>query len=293
MTVIDKVIQLAKGEVGYLEKASNSNLDNKTSNAGDKNFTKYARDLDKIKYFNGAKNGYAWCSVFVHWLLVQVIGKEKALEITGEPSINNYGAGCAEVMSYFNRINRFYKSPQVGDFIIFKNSKGTPYHIGLVTGFDNNKVYTIEGNTSSASGVVDNGGAVASKSYNLNYSAIAGYCRPLYEKVKMEDDEVVDTTKIEINGVEYTVNRILKDGKNYVELSSLKQTGINVEYDNVKKIPKLDTIPTSKTNIKINNEIKNVDRVLKNGTNYVKIRDLESKNITISNEGSTPIVTTK
>lgn len=293
MTVIDKVIQLAKGEVGYLEKASNSNLDDKTSNAGDKNFTKYARDLDKIKYFNGAKNGYAWCSVFVHWLLVQVIGKEKALEITGEPSINNYGAGCPEVMNYFKKMNRFYNSPKVGDFVIFKNSKGTPYHIGLVVGFDNNKVYTIEGNTSSAEGVVDNGGAVASKSYKLNYSAIAGYCRPLYESIEMEDDEVVDTTKIEINGVEYTVNRILKDGKNYVELSSLKQTGINVEYDNVKKIPKLDTIPTSKTNIKINNEIKNVDAINKDGSNYIKARDLESKNIEVSNQGAMPIITTK
>ena len=34
MTAIEKVINLAKSEVGYLEKASNRDLDSKTANAG-------------------------------------------------------------------------------------------------------------------------------------------------------------------------------------------------------------------------------------------------------------------
>ena len=55
-----KVIDIALAEVNYLEKASNAQLDDPTANAGKKNYTKYARDLDRIGFFNGKKNGYAW-----------------------------------------------------------------------------------------------------------------------------------------------------------------------------------------------------------------------------------------
>ena len=43
---VNRVLSVAKAEVGYLEKANSKNLDGKTENAGDKNYTKYARDLD-------------------------------------------------------------------------------------------------------------------------------------------------------------------------------------------------------------------------------------------------------
>ena len=52
-----KVIDIALGEVGYLEKASKSNLDDKTANAGSANITKYARDLASVSYFNGTSKG--------------------------------------------------------------------------------------------------------------------------------------------------------------------------------------------------------------------------------------------
>lgn len=41
--------------------------------------------------------------------------------------------------------------------------------------FDSSRIYTNEGNTSSAAGVVANGGAVRNKSYSINDSAIDGY----------------------------------------------------------------------------------------------------------------------
>ena len=40
------------------------------------------------------------------------------------------------------------------------------------------KKRTIEGNTSVASGVIENGGGVRQKSYNLSYERIIGYGRP-------------------------------------------------------------------------------------------------------------------
>ena len=48
-------------------------------------------------------------------------------------------------------------------------------HIGDVQNFDGARIYTNEGNTSSAPGVVANGGAVRKKSYSINDPAIDGY----------------------------------------------------------------------------------------------------------------------
>lgn len=65
---------------------------------------------------------------------------------------------------------------------------------------DANRVYTIEGNTSSASGVIPNGGAVAYKSYQLNYNRIAGYGRPKYDiQPKQEVTEMRYNTLKDVN----------------------------------------------------------------------------------------------
>ena len=45
MKAAEKLINIARAEVGYLEKKSNKDLDSKTANAGSSNYTKYARDL--------------------------------------------------------------------------------------------------------------------------------------------------------------------------------------------------------------------------------------------------------
>ena len=57
------------------------------------------------------------------------------------------------------------------------------------------KVFTIEGNTSSAAGVVENGGAVARKSYSLTYSKIGGYGRPEYSLILEEEEDIMTQEK--------------------------------------------------------------------------------------------------
>lgn len=143
-----KVLEIAEAEVGYLEKASYSNLDSKTGNAGSANWTKYARDLDKIGFYNGAKNGYAWCDVFVDWCFVKAYGVAMAQKLTGQPN-KSYGASCASSVNYYKNIGRYFKEPKVGDQIFFWYN-GAPNHTGLVYKVDDNYVYTIEGNTSGA-----------------------------------------------------------------------------------------------------------------------------------------------
>lgn len=188
MSEIIKLIEIAKAEEGYLEKKSNKNLDSKTENAGSNNYTKYARDLDNIpKFYNGKKNGYAWCDVFVDWCFVQAFGVDRAKELLCQPDMS-LGAGCYYSAQYYKSHKKFYNKPSAGDQIFFKNSRGSVTHTGLVYKVDDTYVYTVEGNTSSASGVVPNGGCVRLKKYKLNYKYIYGYGRPAY------NNEVVKTT---------------------------------------------------------------------------------------------------
>lgn len=49
-------------------------------------------------------------------------------------------------------------------------------------------------------------------------------------------------TEIIIDGEKYVVNRIFKDGKNYVELQGLAQAGFTVGYNAVDKVPELGSV---------------------------------------------------
>lgn len=189
MYYASKIIKTALNEVGYVEKASNKDLDSKTANAGSGNYTKYARDLDKISgFYNGKKNGYAWCDVFVDWCFIETYGEEKGRELLCQPT-KSLGAGCGYSMNYYKNKGQFHTKPAIGDQIFFKNTSGTSItHTGIVYDVDDTCVYTIEGNTSPDEGVVANGGQVCKKKYSLTYNKIAGYGRPNYD-VELKEEK--------------------------------------------------------------------------------------------------------
>lgn len=216
MTPIEKLINTAKQELGYLEKRTNSQLDDKTANAGLNNWTKYARDLDNLGVYDGKKNGYAWCDMWFDWCMIQTFGLEQAMQMTYQP-MKGWGAGCTASAMYYKRNNSFYKTPQIGDQIFFTKDNGkNMYHTGLVVGFDANRVYTIEGNTSSDKGVVENGGSVNSKSYPINYNKIGGYGRPNYSLIA-EEDEDMDVSRFEELLHEYRKTLQDNDSNTYSE----------------------------------------------------------------------------
>ena len=195
---VNKVIEIAKAEIGYLEKASNSNLDSKTLNAGKNNYTKYARDLDNIPgFYNGKKQGYPWCDVFVDYCFVKAYGVDSAKKLLCQPN-KSLGAGCQYSMNYYKTKGQLKTTPKVGDQIFFKDGSGEVNHTGLVYDVDNHYVYTIEGNTSSASGVVANGGGVFAKKYSSNYGRIAGYGRPAYDATPSKTITVLEWQKAAI-----------------------------------------------------------------------------------------------
>jgi hypothetical protein len=112
---IEKVLDLARSEIGYREKRSKYQLDDKTANAGSGNWTKYARDLDAVtNFYNGAKNGYSWCDIFVDWLFYQCFGATTAMKILCQP-YNSAGAGCMYSAQYYKNAGRWTHDPQPGD----------------------------------------------------------------------------------------------------------------------------------------------------------------------------------
>lgn len=204
MTGAEKVVATAEAQIGYLEKKTNSQLDDMTANAGAGNFNKYARDLDAIgTIFNGRKNGFDWCAVFVTWCYVKNFGAEMAQKLLCQPP-RSLAAGVRYAANYFKQKGRFYTTgPQPGDQIFYYGSDTSIWqHTGLVEKVVNGRVYTIEGNTSRASGVIPNGGGVARKNYPLNYSRIAGYGRPDWSLVDGSADNgiaVLYHAKIDIS----------------------------------------------------------------------------------------------
>lgn len=196
---VNTLLLLARNEKGYLEKKSNANLDDKTKNAGYNNYTKYARDLDNIKdFYNGKKNGYAWCCVFVAWCFVKTFGVDRAKELLNYPS-KSLGAGVKYAKGYFTKIKQYYDKPQKGDCIFFKNANGGMQHIGIVYDVDSKYVYTIEGNTSNSKEVVANGGGVYEKKYALTYKYIDGYGRPIWN----DSEKEITNITMYISNVDY------------------------------------------------------------------------------------------
>lgn len=180
MADVNKVLAVADAEIGYIEKRSNCMLDEKTANAGSGNWTKYARDLDALgNFYNGPKNGYAWCDVFVDWCFVKAYGVTEAKRLLCEP-YGSAGAGVTYSAQYYAAHGRFHHSPSLGAQIFF-GRPGAGTHTGLVVGFDETYVWTIEGNTGSSSGVIPNGGMVCKKKYLRTYDRIYGYGWPDFD----------------------------------------------------------------------------------------------------------------
>ncbi|MBO7465489.1 MAG: CHAP domain-containing protein [Bacteroidales bacterium] len=184
MNNAEKVIAIALAEEGYLEKSKSAYLkdkkvlDSKVNGAGSENYTKYGRDMNEL--YPAVMNFPApWCDCFVDWCFYKAYGiaNAKALLAGDFDDLTSSSAQLCKNKNAWHTSN-----PQPGDQIFFIDSATSRIgHTGLVYKVSGGYVYTIEGNTSNASGVVRNGGCVSKKSYSLSYRYIAGYGRPKYD----------------------------------------------------------------------------------------------------------------
>lgn len=183
------VIRLAKEQVGYI---------------GGKGTSKFSHDLDVCNYWNmPPKDGCPdadWCSIFFNWLIYMSTRNSSgeidpdvwdAHYFTFEPdSGENLAAGCGYAADYYMQHDAWSGTSQgacVGDQIFFRNFA----HTGLVCDWDDEYIYTIEGNTR----VDGEPYHVAYKKYRLDDPDIDGYGHPRYDGDEYEggddsDDDV-------------------------------------------------------------------------------------------------------
>lgn len=218
-----KVIDLAISQLGYHEKASNSQLDSPNANAGSANWNKFARDLDKLpNFYNGPKNigpDGAWCDIFVDWCFVTAYGREAAQFLLCQPN-GSAGAGCQFSAQYFNQHGQFHASgPRTGDQIFFGSSWANVWHTGLVVDVGNGTVTTVEGNSADQ---------VARRVYSQNDWNIFGYGRPDWGEadepvVDGEGESIGDQIKVPVDfgNIPVTVGVAIGDGKYLVEVPLL------------------------------------------------------------------------
>jgi hypothetical protein len=203
MNAIDKLIQIAKNEIGYLEKASNSQLDSKTANAGENNYTKYWRDI-KPDY-----QGQPWCAAFVSWCMMKAFGLDTAKKL-----LKHWPYVYCPTMADLFTLN---SNPKVGDIVIFYRN-GTFTHTGIVIKVSGDRFWTVEGNTSGGSTIIANGGGVCQKSYYNSNLPGTKFCTPNYSLVKNTTSDS-DSDVVKKQNTRAYIAQIKKDTKCYAKSS--------------------------------------------------------------------------
>ena len=201
MSAIDKLIQIAKNEIGYLEKASNSQLDSKTANAGENNYTKYWRDI-KPDY-----QGQPWCAAFVSWCMMKAFGLDTAKKL-----LKHWPYVYCPTMADLFTLNA---NPKMGDIVIFKHN-GEFTHTGIVIKVSGDRFWTVEGNTSGGSTIIANGGGVCQKSYYNSNLPGTKFCTPNYSLVK-DTTPVSDSDTVKKQNTRAYIAQIKKDTKCYTK----------------------------------------------------------------------------
>lgn len=196
---VDRIIEVAIAEVGYIEKSSNNNLydfsssnNNTTKNKYPKgNYTKYAADFDQTIGYSG--HAPEWCSLFIWWCAYKAGLVDSGVFPAGK---NNSGSQPIFSAAYFPKYFTKVSDPIPGDLVYynFSGKAGTISHIGLIVATDDNYIYTVEGNTTPKMGSKkspyyhefdksiknDAPVVVQSKTHRRTDSSIVGYVRPNY-----------------------------------------------------------------------------------------------------------------
>lgn len=185
MLPIDRVLNIAKQELGYLEKKSDAYLYDKTANAGSGNYTKYWAEI-KPEY-----QGQPWCACYVTWVFVQAFGVEMTRKL-----LKHYPYVYCPTMAQLFKLNA---NPKVGDIVIFKHN-GEFTHTGIVNGVNGDYFTTYEGNTSGASGIIPNGGGVCAKGYYNSQLPGTKFITVNWDLVK-EDEFKFTETPVQMEGI--------------------------------------------------------------------------------------------
>ena len=220
MNTVEKVIAVAMAEVGYLEKSKAAYkkdpqiLYSKTEGAGSDNYTKYGYEMHKI-YPAVMDFPAFWCDCFVDWCFQKAYGISTAKSLLGG-NFDDYTVASA---SMYKKHNALGNIPKKGSQVFFTKNGNVSgcHHTGIVYEVDSAYFYTIEGNTSKASGVIPNGGGVAKKKYSIRqYKGKVLFGYPKYDTANDELTIVAQEVLMGLwgNGMERRA-RLTDAGYNY------------------------------------------------------------------------------
>ena len=117
MGTLENLIKRALSEEGYIEKQSNRDLDSKTANRGDNNYTTYARDVNAAGLMGC--QGQPWCCTFQFWLEMQEFGVEQALKYWNMSRNSYVGYNCFATYNAFKKVEKVGMTPRLGAVVIF------------------------------------------------------------------------------------------------------------------------------------------------------------------------------
>ena len=179
------LLAIALSQLGYQEGASNGAFSGEVS--GGQNYVEYSYNMGDLGLGYGGSD-YPWCACFVSWCLYQshctdqATYKDLARNHSGDYRYIWKEISCSQWVRQLKGAG-YYKysayeggsyTPKYGDLVFFQNSGGVA-HIGMCLYTSGGRIYTVEGNTSDASGLEANGGGVYFKNYSLSTSYINGY----------------------------------------------------------------------------------------------------------------------
>lgn len=170
-TSAERIIKIAKAEVGYHEGRSGGHWDNRE---------KYAAQVPGLAWVS--TDGQPWCAVFVSWCAL------KADLAALYPSTASTDAGAA----WFKAKKQWSEYPAVGAQVFF-GVNGDMNHTGLVYDYDADYIYTVEGNTNT-SGSREGDGVYLKKRARTD-ARVQGYGYPAFpEGIKSADPARKDKT---------------------------------------------------------------------------------------------------
>ena len=179
------LVAMALSQLGYQEGAANGYFSGEV--AGSANYVEFSYNMGDLGLGYGGSD-YPWCASFVSWCLYQ----SRCTDQGTYSSLGRYHSGdytyiwkeisCSQWVRQLKGAGYFKYSayeggsytPKYGDLVYFQNSNGVA-HIGICLYVSGGRIYTVEGNTSDASGLEANGGGVYFKNYSLSSSYLYGY----------------------------------------------------------------------------------------------------------------------
>ena len=180
------IVNIAASQIGYQEGSSSTQLDG-TLVADGSNYTEYGRWYTEYTESSYNHINSQWCNMFVSWC-AYLAGISDDVIKCAQYTETSFAQFKSQGVAYsWATVQAGGYTPEAGDIIYFLSSSGassgrTVNHIGIVTGFSNDVIYTIEGNSSGASFTTD-GGACADRSYGIAETYIVYVCRPNYTNV--------------------------------------------------------------------------------------------------------------